>query len=279
MIVYTVAALTIERYFCLRKNVIIENDRSKSRAILFYNIFLWTLAILFALPKTLSICVLTEKNLSYCHSSFNKEFEKAYTIFKCIAAFAFPYLLIMIFSILLLKFLKDWSKKSQLLHGSTFPRSVTHDKEEEMSDLVKRCDTKKSSPKLLNKKYKLKFKCTCNTLSFNVGCRTKSLLEPKPQCRITRIKRKTTRFVLAIVISFLCCWSPLWIFQIINIFYPKIFVSVWLHVMMNLYIILVYLGGVINPLLYILLTENFKNFVSKNFSKRTVSQVNHSTKN
>ena len=212
VIVYTVAALTIERYFCLRKNKIIENDRSKSRTILFYNIFLWSLAILFALPKTLSITVLTEKNLSYCFSSFNKEFEKVYTIFKCVAAFAFPYFLIMIFSILLLKFLKNWSKKSQLLHGSGYPKSTTSEKGEELSDLMnKGNDVKKISPKnspeLSIKKYKLKFICRCNSLSFKVGFHTKSLPDSKPQCRITRMKRKTTRFVLAIVISFLCCWQ------------------------------------------------------------------------
>ncbi len=170
------------------------------------------MAILFSLPKTLSITVLTEKNLSYCFSSFNKELEKVYTIFKCVAAFAFPYLLIMIFSILLLKFVKKWSKKSQLLHGSSHPKSTTSEKAEEMSEMMnKGNEIKKTSPELSMKNYKLKFNCNCNSLSFKIGFHTKSLPDTKPQCRIIRMKRKTTRFVLAIVISFLCCWSPLWV--------------------------------------------------------------------
>ena len=77
--------------------------------------------------------------------------------------------------------------------------------------------------------------------------------------RQSRIKKRTTRFVLAVVISFLCAWSPFWIFQIVVTFIESD--SAVLHAARNLTLVALYFEGVINPLLFMILTENFREFV------------------
>lgn len=41
--------------------------------------------------------------------------------------------------------------------------------------------------------------------------------------------------------------------------------------MNNINLMVVYLGGVINPLLYMILTQNFREFISKVFKKASLS--------
>ena len=91
--------------------------------------------------------------------------------------------------------------------------------------------------------------------------------------KITRqemIKRRSTRFVIAVVISFLCCWSPLWLFQLIMSFFdPKN--SNFMRIFNNLTLIIVYCSCVFNPLLYMLLTENFREY-AREFLKKIKSK-------
>lgn len=80
----------------------------------------------------------------------------------------------------------------------------------------------------------------------------------KKGSRQSQIKKRTTRFVLALVISFLCAWSPLWIFQIVVTFTDSH--SHYLQIARNLTLIGVYMEGVTNPLLFLILTETFREF-------------------
>ena len=112
------AALTIERYYCLKEQKMIENDKSKLKIILIYIILLWSSAICFTLPKTLSIKISNDQPEGFhndCESSFDETDEKIFTTLKLLIAFAIPYSIIIVFSIYLLKFLNEWSKKSQKL--------------------------------------------------------------------------------------------------------------------------------------------------------------------
>lgn len=94
--------------------------------------------------------------------------------------------------------------------------------------------------------------------------RTQLIVGPgvkKQGTRQSLIKKRTTRFVLAVVISFLCAWSPFWIFQIVVMFIESL-ESNLLPIARNLTLIFLYFEGVTNPLLFLILTENFREFVS-----------------
>lgn len=94
--------------------------------------------------------------------------------------------------------------------------------------------------------------------------RTQLIVGPGVKKQTTRqslIKKRTTRFVLAVVISFLCAWSPFWIFQIVVMFIESL-ESNLLPIARNLTLIFLYFEGVTNPLLFLILTENFREFVS-----------------
>ena len=162
---------------------------------------IWCVAIFFGLPKTMSIIVVESKKVMMCISTFERDLEEIHTITQIIFSFWFPSVIIIIFSILLLRFLKKWSKNSK-----SFRTTTTSSKRRRRLDNESIVITKKATNSL--------------TTTYSVRVSKKNLNAKK-----TIIKRKTTRFVLAIVFSFLCCWSPLWYGQIINflkiIIYPK----------------------------------------------------------
>lgn len=287
--VFTVAALTLERYFCLREYKIAENDKSKLTIVIIYIIVLWTLAIGFSMPKTLSIVQIYQNDTGTfaCGSLLPQSHEQVFTIAKWIIAFALPYVIIIVFSILLLKFLKEWSAKSKLLHGfNRRPKSFklnpvnlkiganknsvpkTPKNESAMlceSIIPKDASIESSNYQIQSNKKKEFFKCFIMTKNKPSISETVVLRVHTKTSRLTMIKRRTTRFVLAVAISFLCAWSPLWIFQIVITFTET--QSLFLKLMSNLTLIIVYLGGVINPLLYMILTHNFREFFSDKIKK------------
>lgn len=267
------AALTLERYFCLRENKIIENDKSKCSIVCIYIILLWAFSIGFSMPKTLSIIEVfnNETQTNVCASLFDQAHEEIYTVAKWIIAFALPYMIIIVFSGLLLKFLKEWSARAKLLHNNTkkpknfIPYSVASKNEDDLSekknlkDNTNQMEFPKKSKNFLSSL--VMWKKTKSNKSFSTVVVKRHVKES----RTTKIKRRTTRFVLAVVISFLCAWSPLWMFQIAVTFSES--QNFFLKLMSNLTLIIVYLGGVINPLLYMILTNNFREFISSLFKK------------
>jgi hypothetical protein len=86
------------------------------------------------------------------------------------------------------------------------------------------------------------------------------------------MKRKSTKFVLAVVLSFLYTWSPLWIYQCIILFTE--FESFAIIIGSNITLILVYLGGVMDPLLYMILTENFEKEKEHDFDGKGIREKN-----
>jgi hypothetical protein len=204
VIVYTVVALTLERYLFAKKNHV-ANQFSKPNIgpMTLYILLIWVFALLFTLFKTshIELSYHAEVDAYACYSQLDHFSELVYTFFKCIVAFVLPYTIIIVLSCCLLCFLKKWPRRRPYNSGAV----------------------------------------RTNRMS-----------------RKRRIKRKSTTFVMAVVFSFLCTWSPLWIYQCIILFTE--FDSIAIVIASNVTLILVYSGGVINPLLYIILTENFRDF-------------------
>ena len=315
MSVYTVVALTIERYHCLKDQKIIDNDKNKLKIIVIYIVLLWISAICFTLTKTVSIRVSDDQAEMFnndCMSSFDETDEKIFTTLKLLIAFAIPYTTIIVFSIFLLKFLNEWSKRSQNLRANktnylifnTISNLKLENSEENTSNKIKNqnkltvptaAQLKLIEPSPSNQSFPLtdltkvhsnysinsqprsesdkqnlentQLKQThLNTLNNNNNYKSceitnvaASAQSSKPMSRHERIKRRSTKFVISVVISFLCCWSPLWLFQLIMSFFdPKN--SNFMRVFNNLTLIVVYCSCVFNPLLYMLLTENFREY-------------------
>ena len=253
MIVYTIAALTFERYYCVREKKL--NRKVARRYILIYIISLWTLAICYALPGTLSVVLRRHEESDYCDSLLSDSFLKIYISSKFIVCFAFPYAVLIVFSIMLLVFLKNWSDKAKRLNLTTSCGEATINLEQTetaLHTLFIDKDNETSNYESIRSQSLLRSK---------TSKQTKNTKTKKNKREI--IKRRSTRFVLAIVSSFLCCWSPLWIFQLINLILQNTYEPEWLKIMNNINIILVYLGGALNPLLFMLLTENFRELVFK----------------
>lgn len=306
VIVFTVAALTLERYVCLKEKTLHPNDKFKKRIILIYIILLWLLAIGFSLPKTLSIVEILDKdNKTACESTFDQTHDEIYTILKWILAFLLPYVIIIFFSCCLLRFLKEWSNRSKLLRGGAAAaaknllskptdeqKSSTEKKIQTNAQNSKTCKiientveenncTENSTPRkttlqtfiaedennTFSTKKKNSFDNYNNGINYSEiltmetsSSQQKTATVAKKPCRASLIKKRTTRFALAIVISFLCTWSPFWIFQIIVAFTE--YQNYFLQIMRSLTLIGVYMEGVTNPLLFLILTENFREFVS-----------------
>ena len=232
-----------------------------------------------------------DENESYqCMSTSNDAFEQLYTISKLIIAFALPYSIIIVFSFFLLRFLKKWSISANKLRQNANPNGIllsnqTNAKSDAQTEslnsktnsnnalieldkiLIAKKDSLKSRTLNLEIKKSLLHVNNSKTSNENISYSKSNELSKlnttiyNPNNRRNIIKRRTTRFVLAIVFSFLCCWSPLWIFTIIMTFAdPK---SVFFKIMSNITMMIVYLGGVINPLLYMFLTQNFREYASE----------------
>ena len=244
----------------------IENDKSKCSIVFIYIIILWVFSIGFSMPKTLSIIEIfnNETQTYMCSSLFDQSHEEIYTIAKWIIAFALPYSIIILFSGLLLKFLKEWSARAKLLHNNTKkPKNFTPFSVPSTNESISH--NKNQSEHSNRSKIFLSSFIIWKKSTRNKSYQTVVVKKHVKESRTTKIKRRTTRFVLAVAISFLCAWSPLWVFQIVVTFSES--QSFFLKLMSNLTLVIVYLGGVINPLLYMILTNNFREFFSSLLKK------------
>jgi hypothetical protein len=99
--------------------------------------------------------------------------------------------------------------------------------------------------------------------SFNSNCsKFKSCFEYS-QHQTDSIRFKASRLVLAIVVLFLIQWSPLWIFQLVTLFSKEPIKNIQL---INLLIsTLSYSNTVANPVMYMLITYNFKQSIKAAF--------------
>jgi hypothetical protein len=95
------------------------------------------------------------------------------------------------------------------------------------------------------------------------------------------IRRRTKIFIITVVITFLITWLPFWLFQIYDHFFEEdtIHIQTW-----NKIVLLInYSNGVINPLLYMFLTNNFRDYFEKlserirkmSFKSRNTNEFNY----
>lgn len=83
----------------------------------------------------------------------------------------------------------------------------------------------------------------------------------------TSVRQKASCLVLIIVVLFIFQWSPLWIFQFLIIFSPSDVLDVTNMQLVNLFVsTLSYSNTIANPVLYMLLTYNFKLYFKKSFN-------------
>jgi hypothetical protein len=82
---------------------------------------------------------------------------------------------------------------------------------------------------------------------------------------MSSVRRKAVRLVLSIVFVFILQWSPLWIFQFILNFSNSNIKNVQIINISTS--TLSYTNTVANPILYILLTSNFKQYLKNNLPK------------
>jgi hypothetical protein len=193
-----------------------ENDKSKSKLIGIYIIVLWLLAICYTLPKGLSIKEeVFDEHVIVCGSTMSPFHEKINTILKWILSFAFPYSIIIVNSILLLKFLTEWSNNSNKLkyqaklQVQSLPLMTSTTNSDKLDDNI----TNQSATNLLSaNNNESRSKCSFKSdESSKIVSNTSEIQISRVNAntktnRSLMIKKRTTRFVLAIVFSFLCCW-------------------------------------------------------------------------
>jgi len=76
-------------------------------------------------------------------------------------------------------------------------------------------------------------------------------------------KRRATTLVLLIIISFFVLWSPLWILQLYDTFNER-GPTPYIQILNFLTLVFVYANGLLNPLLYLILTQNFRDYIRIN---------------
>ncbi|UJR21287.1 hypothetical protein I4U23_024379 [Adineta vaga] len=218
VIVYTVAALSVERYIDARSKL-----SSKVRLFITFIslIIIWTVGLLLPYPfifytflydqskTTTRKNMTTSTSILTCRSVLSEHALLIYEIILYIMAFIIPYSIIVIFSLKLLRFLRQW----------------------------------------LNRKQKL--------------------------TRLNIVKKRTrgVKLVLCIVLSFLICYTPFWIFKFYTSFLldetirRRPLLRQFLTYAHQLVVLLSHIEGILNPLFFIVLTEHFCKTFSKHRQK------------
>lgn len=91
-------------------------------------------------------------------------------------------------------------------------------------------------------------------------------------------KRRATTLVLLIIISFFVLWSPLWILQLYDTFNQR-GPTPYIQILNFLTLVFVYANGLLNPLFYLILTQNFRDYIRTNkwspWKNQRQSNINH----
>ncbi|CAF2831849.1 unnamed protein product [Rotaria sp. Silwood2] len=207
VIVYTVAALSVERYIDARSKLAV-----KFRLLITFIslLIIWTVGLLLPYPFIFYTYLYDQSNTTNknsttflpmltCRSMLSERDLLIYEMILYIMAFIIPYSIIVLFSLKLLRFLHQW----------------------------------------LNRKRRL--------------------------TRLNIIKRRTrgVKLVLCIVLSFLICYTPFWIFKFYTSFLldetirRRPLLKRFLKYAHQLVVLLSHIEGILNPLFFIVLTEHF----------------------
>ncbi|CAC5413929.1 ASTC-R [Mytilus coruscus] len=78
--------------------------------------------------------------------------------------------------------------------------------------------------------------------------------------------RKVTKLVLAVILVYVSCWLPHWVFQINLTFLPiNQRLEDWEIYLFNVFTVLTFANSMLNPLLYAFLSDNFRRSFAKAF--------------
>jgi hypothetical protein len=203
-------------------------------------------------PKKRFICVQDTSSRQHILFGSNDNKQIFLIVFKFLVCFIVPYVIIIYFSVLLIKFLKNWHRWSNFYERAIVTYSCNRETIE-LTDHYNGDDdiSIKSEGVVQSKLFK----------RHHLGIYRKT--------KQYKIKRISIIFILAVVFSFILTWMPFWIYQILNLLDYQISMESN-FIVSNYTLIIVHLGGIINPLLFMLLTKNFRqNFISIFFKRKS----------
>jgi hypothetical protein len=291
--VLTITLLSVERFFDITEFKANRTCQAFTRnKVLIYIGLIWLVAGIFITPLLFSMRLASYKNTHSCASEWSDVSHSIYFVFKCVLIFIVPYTVIVMNSVKLLCYLNKWSM--------TLNRSSTSKREVNPSPPLSHSGSRHSqkSPVKTNSNYlavptvqyqaaatvaatpssdKLveQAEVTINLVSVQSdfesawGLENMSADISQSGCGIIpggarksfneTVRRKAVRLVLAIMIVFLVQWSPVWTFQ----FYQMAVTEPinHLHLINTVITVISYSNTVANPLLYMLLTYNFKQYL------------------
>lgn len=238
--VYTVAALSVERYFEVadkKKRLEKYSDRLKLLIGTLYLISVWIFAFLFSLPMILSIELRESMNNSHtCDTNWTQFTLNVFFAIKFTFIFIIPFSVILISSIKLLLFLKKWRRLAKPV-----PRIISLLKPTKNEDKISEL-------------------------------RVTRVSTTTPVVRIKKdIRKKAIQIVLSIVFLFLVQWTPLWIAELNKALTTDMSTTFEdeenVHKIQSLHLINIvitlisYTNSLSNPMLYMFMTFSFRKFV------------------
>lgn len=221
--VYTVAALSVERYIEVtdkKKKLDKYSNKFKILIIGVCLILVWILGLLFSLSIVFSIELYKSIDDAYsCESQWNDKTLNLFFFIKFILIFFVPFSIIVFSSVKLLFFLKKWKRETMSrLHFRVRNSNVPSDT---------------SVLGIKNEAKHFVYKVKKNA-----------------------VREKAINIVLSIVLLFVIQWTPLWLFEL----YKSMSASDLLEYIQiaNVFTTVIsYSNSISNPLLYIFLTHKF----------------------
>ena len=274
--------------------------------VLIYIATLWMIAIAFIAPMISSISLTQVKNKYICVSNWSGRQFNIFFMTKFTFVFIFPYIIICISSIKLLIYLNEWGSRTKnrtnlvehlkLNDKGNFKEETINEKTENASHvtcfLTPKNENFLSEPSwqfnhIENSSYSLDTESATRSQGLNQspvnlpkekslkeslnGVTTTTMSEPnlpnktsQKRIYVNNVRKKAVRLVLTIVFFFLMQWSPFWIFQIYQIIATEKIKNVQFINLVTSSIS--YTNTVANPILYMILTYNFKLYLKKNFN-------------
>ena len=253
---FTVASLSTERYFKVadnKKRIDRLSNKLKILITLLYLMFVWLLAILFPLPFILSL----EQDLEdgvVCYTRWEINSINAFFGLKFGLIFLFPCALISLSSIKLLFFLKTWRNKMNESADVSYLNPI------KMRTLNMAKTMSHNIDEINN----------MNDNETNVTAAAYSIaLSPKQfKSHHNKVQRKASFTVLMIVLLFFIQWMPLWIIQLVIALKYEL---TYLKDIVLITTLLTYTNSISNPVLYIIMTSDFKTFLKKYLASESYS--------
>ena len=189
---FTVAALSIERFrqiFYYKTRVDTVSNKFKTFIIFIYMFLIWSLTLAFALPFTLSLRQNQSAEEVTCDSNWNEISINLFFSLEFVFIFLLPYTLIIIASLKLIRFLRNWFKK----HNRNF-KGLSQATQIPLVEMQQSRTVSNSAE-------------TWNLMS------NKRRVQSTKSNRV-KIQRKSTRIVMMIVVFYMVQWMPIWLLEI-----------------------------------------------------------------